>query len=573
MTEDRKIAYFSMEIGLDPRMPTYSGGLGILAADTIRSSADMAVPTVGITLLARKGYFHQRLDSDGWQNEQPENWNVSNFMQPLSNRVTVVLEGRNVQVQAWKSRVSGISGYEVPVFFLDTDLKENSPYDRQLSHYLYGGDPRYRLCQEVILGIGGVRMLRSLGYNNIQRFHMNEGHAAMLALELLTEEIEKTGSDSISAEHIDAVRAKCVFTTHTPVPAGQDKYPMDLVRQVLGKHKVLEIENEICCDPDVLNMTYLGLHLSHYINGVSREHGRVSSQMFGSYVVDSITNGVHAATWISKPMASVLDRHLPSWRENNFSLRYALSLPGEEIWSAHMEAKRRLLDYIKQQTNTNMDLDVFTIGFARRATAYKRADLLFYDIERLKKIASKAGKFQLVFAGKAHPKDQEGKEIIKKIFQAKQLLQPDIKLAYLPNYNMEAAKILIPGVDLWLNTPAPPHEASGTSGMKAALNAVPSLSILDGWWIEGYVEGLTGWAIDERDSNRPLQPSDRENNGQNSAKDAQILYGKLESVILPMFYSEKKAYLGIMKGALALNGSFFNTQRMLEEYILKAYFL
>lgn len=573
MTEDRKIAYFSMEIGLDSRMPTYSGGLGVLAADTIRSSADMAVPTVGVTLLARKGYFYQKLDTNGQQSEQPENWNVSNFMQPLSNRITVVLEGRNVQVQAWKYRLSGVKGYEVPVFFLDTDLQENSVYDRQLCHYLYGGDQRYRLCQEVILGIGGVRMLRSLGYNNIQRFHMNEGHAAMLALELLTEEIGKNVSDSISAEHIDAVRAKCVFTTHTPVPAGQDKYPMDLVRQVLGKHKVLEIENEFCCDPGVLNMTYLGLHLSHYINGVSREHGRVSSQMFGSYVVDSITNGVHAATWVSKPMASVLDRHLPSWRENNFSLRYALSLPGEEIWSAHMEAKRRLLEYIKQQTNTEMDLDVFTIGFARRATAYKRVDLLFNDIERLKKIALKAGKFQLVFAGKAHPKDQEGKEIIKKVFRAKQLLHPSIKLVYLPNYNIEVAKILIPGVDLWLNTPQAPHEASGTSGMKAALNAVPSLSILDGWWIEGYVEGLTGWAIGERNSDRPLQPSEQENNDQNSAKDAQILYGKLESVILPMFYNEKKGYLGIMKGALALNGSFFNTQRMLEEYILKAYFL
>jgi starch phosphorylase len=404
---------------------------------------------------------------------------------------------------------------------------------------------------------------------------MNEGHASLLALELLAEEIEKTGSDSISADHIEAVRAKCVFTTHTPVPAGLDKFPMDMVRQVIGEHKVLELENEICCDPDVLNMTYLGLHLSHYINGVSREHGRVSRQMFGSYVIDSITNGVHAATWVSKPMASVLDKHIPSWRENNFSLRYVLNLPQEEIWNAHMEAKRQLLEYIKQQTRTEMDLDAFTIGFARRAAAYKRADLLFYDIERLKKIASKAGKFQLVFAGKAHPKDQDGKEMIKKVFGAKQLLHPDVKLAYLPNYNMEAAKKLIPGVDLWLNTPQPPHEASGTSGMKAALNAVPSLSILDGWWIEGCVEGLTGWAIADPDPDlaRPLEQLSEEQNGQNSVKDAKALYDKLEKVIVPMFYNDKRTYLSIMKGALALNGSFFNTQRMLEEYILKAYFL
>jgi starch phosphorylase len=565
MRDDRKIAYFTMEIGLDARMPTYSGGLGILAADTIRSSADMRVPTVCVTLLARKGYFFQKLGSDGSQSEQPENWNVSNFLQPLNNRVSVVLEGRTVQVQAWTCRVSGISGSEVPVFFLDTDLQENDPYDRQLCHYLYGGDQHYRLCQEVILGIGGVRMLRSLGYNNIERFHMNEGHAAMLALELLAEEIEKTGNDSISADLIEAVRARCVFTTHTPVPAGQDQFPMDLVRQVLGEHKVFELEHELCCDPGVLNMTYLGLHLSHYINGVSREHGRVSSQMFGSYVVDSITNGVHAATWVSKPLSEVLDKHIPNWRENNFSLRYALNLPRAEIREAHIQSKRQLLEYIKQQTNTDMDLDVFTIGFARRAATYKRADLLFHDVERLKNIASKAGKFQLVFAGKAHPKDHEGKELIKKVFRARQPLQPDIKLVYLPNYNMEVAKILIPGVDLWLNTPQPPHEASGTSGMKAALNAVPSFSVLDGWWVEGCVEGLTGWAIGNH--------NDKEQNAQNRAEDAQALYDKLENVIIPMFYNNQRAYLGIMTNALALNGSFFNTQRMLEEYILKAYFL
>ncbi len=565
MRDDRKIAYFTMEIGFDPRMPTYSGGLGILAADTIRSSADMRVPTVCVTLLARKGYFCQKLASDGSQSEQQENWNVSNFLQPLNNRISVVLEGRTVYVQAWRYQVSGITGYEVPVFFLDTDLQENSPYDRRLCHHLYGGDQRYRLCQEVILGIGGVRMLRSLGYQNIGRFHMNEGHAAMLALELLTEEIEKTGGGSISADLIEAVRAKCVFTTHTPVPAGQDQFPMDLVRQVLGERKVLELENELCCDPGILNMTYLGLHLSHYINGVSREHGRVSSQMFGSYVVDSITNGVHASTWVSKPFADVLDRHIPNWRENNFSLRYALNLPGTEIWDAHIQSKRQLLEYIKQQTNTEMDLNVFTIGFARRVATYKRADLLFHDIGRLKKIASKAGKFQLVFAGKAHPKDQEGKEIIKKVFRARQPLQPDIKLVYLPNYNMEVAKILLPGVDLWLNTPQPPHEASGTSGMKAALNAVPSFSVLDGWWVEGCVEGLTGWAIGNH--------AGKEQNAQNRTEDAQALYDKLENVIIPMFYNNQRAYLGIMTNALALNGSFFNTQRMLEEYILKAYFL
>jgi starch phosphorylase len=565
MTQDRKIAYFSMEIGLDPRMPTYSGGLGILAADTIRTSADMSVPTVAVTLLARQGYFRQRLDSDGQQIEEAEQWNVREFLQPLQSKISIILQGRTVQVRAWQYEVTGITGYKVPVLFLDTDLAKNSRYDRQLSYHLYGGDQRYRLCQEVILGIGGVRMLRSLGYNNIERFHMNEGHASLLALELLSEELNRTGSDSVSAVHIDSVREKCVFTTHTPVSAGHDQFPMDLVREVIGKHKALELEQEICCDPDMVNMTYLALHLSHYINGVSRKHGKVSSQMFGAYVIDSITNGVHAGTWVSKPFGDLFDRHIPGWRENNFSLRYALSLPKKEIWNAHAQAKQQLIEYIRQNSDVKLESDVFTIGFARRATAYKRADLLFSDIARLKKTAAKAGKFQLVFAGKAHPKDGDGKELIRRIFQARRSLQPEISLVYLPNYDIELAKLLIPGVDLWLNTPAPPLEASGTSGMKAALNAVPSLSILDGWWVEGCVEGLTGWAIgDQLSEGQP--PRD-------SAKDAMALYDKLENVILPLFYNHRRAYLNVMANAIALNGSFFNTQRMLQEYILKAYFL
>jgi len=565
MTQDRKIAYFSMEIGLDARMPTYSGGLGILAGDTIRTSADMSVPTVAVTLLARKGYFHQKLGPDGQQIKRAERWKVSDFLQPLENQVCITLEGRAVQVRAWEYSVTGITGYKVPVLFLDTDLAENSRADRELSHYLYGGDQRYRLCQEVILGIGGVRMLRALGYSNIERFHMNEGHAGLLALELLTEELKKSKSRSISAAHIDAVRERCVFTTHTPVPAGHDKFPMELVRQVIGKHKVLEAGHKICCEGDVLNMTYLALHLSHYINGVSRKHGRVSSQMFGSYVIDSVTNGVHAATWVSKPFADLLDKHIANWRQDNFSLRYALNVPRKEIWNAHVAAKQRLIDYINQTTDVKMAVDRFTIGFARRTTAYKRTDLLFSDIKRLKKVAAGSGKLQLVFAGKAHPKDRDGKALIRKVFRAKRLLQPKIKLAYLPNYNIELAKILIPGVDLWLNTPEPPHEASGTSGMKAALNAVPSLSILDGWWIEGCVEGLTGWAIADRQSEDQKE--------RDSAQDASLLYDKLEKVILPMFYNHRRAFLTVMVNALALNGSFFNTQRMLQEYIRKAYFL
>jgi len=564
VNSDKKIAYFSMEIGLDARMPTYSGGLGILAADTIRTSADMEVPTVAVTLLPRKGYFRQKLTSRGRQTEQPERWNVRDFMEPLESTVTVTLEGRTVRVRPWKYDVTGVTGYKVPVFFLDTDLRANSRYDRRLSHYLYGGDRRYRLCQEVILGIGGVRMLRSLGYRNIQRFHMNEGHASFLTLELLTEELKKRARKSVSTAHIKTVRKKCVFTTHTPVPAGHDKFPMPLVRKVVGNHKIFKLAHEICVERDVLNMTYLALYLSHYINGVSRKHGMVSGQMFGTYTIDSITNGVHVATWASPPFAALFDKHLPRWREDNFSLRYALNLPKKEIWNAHMDAKRRFIAYANKKTRAKLSPDVFTIGFARRATAYKRAGLLFQNIDRLKRIAAKAGPLQLVFSGKAHPKDEDGKKVIKDVFRAKQLLKPDVTLVYLPNYDIELAKMLIPGVDMWLNTPEPPHEASGTSGMKAALNGVPSLSILDGWWIEGCVEGLTGWAVAGRAA--------AEQAARNDAEDAGALYDKLEKVIIPTFYNRRRAFQNVMASAIALNGSFFNTQRMLQEYILKAYF-
>jgi starch phosphorylase len=483
MDEDRKIAYFSMEIALEAGIPTYSGGLGVLAGDTIRSAADLKLPMVAVTLIHRRGYFRQRLDPTGWQIEEPMEWVVGEFLAALPQRAAVIIEGRTVQLRAWKYEVTGIGGFKVPVYFLDADLPDNSKWDRTITHFLYGGDQHYRLCQEAILGIGGVKMLRALGYKSVERFHMNEGHSSLLTLELLDEEAKENRRSSITHEDVEAVRKKCVFTTHTPVPAGHDQFPLDLVTRVLGRREIYDMKDVFCCEGR-LNMTYLALNLSHYVNGVAKKHGEVSRLMFAGYKIDAITNGVHAATWTSAPFQKLYDKYIQGWKQDNFSFRYALGIPKQEVWEAHVEEKRWLVQHVNHETDVGMDVNALTIGFARRAATYKRADLLFQDLERLKSIASKIGALQVVYSGKAHPQDGGGKELIKKIFQGKELLKNEIKIAYLENYDLELGKMITSGVDVWLNTPQLPLEASGTSGMKAALNGVPSLSILDGWWIE-----------------------------------------------------------------------------------------
>ena len=555
------IAYFSMEVGLEARIPTYSGGLGILAGDTIRAAADLKVPMVAVSLLHRKGYFYQRLDAQGWQSEDPVAWVPEEFLMELPARATVQIEGRPVQVRAWVAEVTGASGFLVLVYLLDTDLPENSEWDRRLTDSLYGGDARYRLCQEAVLGIGGVRMLRALGYRNIGRYHMNEGHASLLALELLDESAHKSGRESFNGDDVEAVKRLCVFTTHTPVPAGHDKFPLELVDRVLGRHEVREMQ-EIFCSEGMLNLTYLALNLSHYVNGVAKKHGEVSQQMFARYKIDAITNGIHCGTWVADAFAVLFDRFIPGWRQDNFSLRSALSIPKERIWQTHQAAKTELLRFVNRETNSGMDSDVFTLGFGRRITAYKRPELLFSDLERLKHIAATAGRIQVIYAGKAHPHDQEGREIIHKIMEYAQTLRLDIPVAFLPHYDMEFARLMVSGVDVWLNTPQAPMEASGTSGMKAALNGVPSLSVLDGWWIEGCIEGVTGWAIGELQGKETTP-------GQN---DAEFLYNQLEKVILPLYYRDSDRYIDIMRHCIALNGSFFNTHRMIQQYVLKAYF-
>jgi len=573
-----------MEIALEPDMPTYSGGLGALAGDTIRSAADLELPMVAVSLLYRNGYFSQHLDENGWQTESPIEWDPADYLDEMPQRATVTIEGREVEIRAWRFDVEGLTGHTVPVFFLDTDLPANEQHDRDLTGTLYGGGDHYRICQEAVLGIGGVRMLHAMGYHSVERYHMNEGHASLLTLALLDQSAHQHGRSAVSRADIEAVRKQCVFTTHTPVPAGHDKFSLDVVenvlarsseefvdaadpysvetlRRVLGLNGELQDLHEVTMGGNQLNMTYLALNLSDYVNGVAKKHGEVSRLMFGDYPVDSITNGVHASTWVSEPFRELFDTHIPGWEEDNFSLRYALKISREEIWEAHQTAKEALVDEVAQTTDTQLDPHAFTIGFARRMTAYKRADLLISDLERLRKIARRSGPIQIVYAGKAHPKDEEGKRIIQRIYQAKEALEGDVTIAYIPDYNKRTTRLMISGSDVWLNTPKPPNEASGTSGMKAALNGVPHLSILDGWWLEGWIEGTTGWAIGTSDPER----SNRED-------DAASLYGKLAHVIVPRYYTDRSRYIDAMRNAIALNGSFFNTQRMVQQYVLKAYF-
>lgn len=554
--KERSIAYFSMEIGIDSHISTYSGGLGVLAGDTIKSCADLKVPMVAVSLLYEKGYFSQKLDSQGNQQELPVEWCPKDFLKPLPNKVSVKIENRTVTIGAWQYDVLGITGYSVPIIFLDTDLVENTEFDRGLNDYLYGGDERYRLAQEIILGIGGLRMLNELGYTEMKKYHMNEGHASLLTLELLIERKRKQEP----LWDFEAVRQLCVFTTHTPVPAGHDQFSYDLVKRILGDFMPLDVL-KVLAGEERLNMTLLALNLSRYVNGVAKKHGEISRTMFPGYSIDSITNGVHSHTWVCDSFKKLYDKYIPGWANDPFSLRYALSIPKDEIWQAHIKAKKRLIDYVNKETNLEFDYETFTIGFARRATAYKRADLIFSDVNRLIHISNNIGKIQLIFAGKAHPKDWPGKELIKKIITASGQLKDEVKVVYLEDYNMELAKMLVSGVDLWLNTPRKPQEASGTSGMKAAHNGVPSFSILDGWWIEGCIEGVTGWSIGPK----PTESSD------NIKDDAQELYEKLEKVIVPMFYTNQDKWVEIMQHSIAINASFFNTHRMVQQYVLNAY--
>jgi starch phosphorylase len=547
-----KIAYFSMEIGIDEHIPTYSGGLGVLAGDTIKSCADLNVPLVGVTLLSEKGYFYQKLDKDGNQHELPINFSVPDFLKLLPTKTKIKIEGRDVNLRAWLYQYKGINGYIIPVFFLDSNVDNNDPWDRNLTKYLYGGDNRYRLAQEIILGIGGVRILKDFGYNTIDKYHMNEGHAALGTLELFKE-----------LNNIEKVREQCVFTTHTPVAAGHDQFDLSDAKHMIGDLLPESIIEEIKFE-NRLNMTRLALFFSHYINGVAKKHKEISRQMFPGYSIDSITNGVHSSTWVSKPFQQLYNKHIFGWRSDPYMLRSAFSIDKDEIWKTHQDVKKTLIDFVNDRYNVGMNYNDFTIGFARRQTEYKRPELLISNPEKLKDIAKNVGPIQIIYSGKAHPNDETGKKTIKRIFDTIKSIDNSIKIAFIHNYNMTIGKLITAGVDLWLNTPRRPMEASGTSGMKAAHNGVPQFGTLDGWWIEGCIENITGWSIG---------PEKTKDDKSDDEIDRNELYNKLESWILPKYYNDRDNWIRTMRSCIAINASFFNTNRMVQQYVLNAYFI
>jgi starch phosphorylase len=551
------VAYVSMEIAVASDIATYGGGLGVLAGDMIRAAADAGYPMAGVTLLYRDGYFRQRLDAAGAQHEEPLSWQPGTVLELLHPVITIPISGRPVNAGVWRYSVTGDDGYAIPVYFLDTDRPDNDDAARALTRALYAGDARYRLEQETLLGLGTVAVLRALGHDRIDTYHMNEGHSALLILALL-EELRTSAHGAPTYDDLARVREHCVFTTHTPVPAGHDCFGLDLAHEVLGSEYAATLRALNLADDDVLNMTHLALRASRFTNAVAMKHGEVSRAMFPGAQVHAITNGVHASTWTSPPFAELFDRRLPGWRRDNWQLRQAVGIPLDEIADAHAASKHALVERVAHATGKLLDPNRFTIGVARRATAYKRNDLILRDIGRLAWIAQNAGGIQLVFGGKAHPRDWDGKAMIQHIIGSANALAGNVDIVYVENYDMSWGAALTSGADLWLNTPRPPNEASGTSGMKAAMNGVPSLSVMDGWWIEGALDGVTGWSIDA-------------NTGQDDDATANALYTLLEHTILPAYTHDRNRYLAVMRGAIAFNASHFNAQRMLAQYAIDAY--
>jgi starch phosphorylase len=547
----QNIAYFSMEIGLRSEISTYAGGLGGLAGDVIRSAADLNIPLVAVTLVSNKGYFRQILDSDGNQTEHTDEWDPAHFMALCEEEVKVKIQNRDVKIRAWMYNCKSLTGGCVPIIILDTNVEGNESEDRKITDFLYGGDQSYRLKQEIVLGIGGVRMLKALGFK-VRKYHMNEGHSSLLALELLT----CNGTDP------EKVKELCIFTTHTPVEAGHDKFDYGLVRDLIQDKNDIEILRKYG-GTDYFDTSIFAMNLSNYINGVTKRHGQISSALYPGYKIHAVTNGVHSYTWTSPYFKELYDRYLPDWENEPELLVRVGEIPDTEIWEAHWNAKRKLIDEVNKKTGVDMDYDTLTIGFSRRMTSYKRATLIFSDLEMLRKI-NKRGKIQLIFAGKAHPHDEVGKQIIRDIFKTMKTLRDEIKIVFLENYDMDLAAKMVSGVDVWLNTPARPYEASGTSGMKAAHNGVVNFSVLDGWWIEGWIEDVTGWSIGPK----PDEKISEEEAGLAEVRD---LYYKLYYVIVPMYYEQKDEWFKLINNSIGMIASYFNSHRMMRNYVIQAY--
>lgn len=534
------VAYFSLEIALDNSLPTYAGGLGVLAGDTLRSAADIDFPMVGITLLNRRGYLRQVIDTNGNQQDFPEKKYAFSKLKKLAARTFVMIGQEKVKIQAWQYLIKGEKG-TARVILLDTDLLGNSKPARRLTDRLYASDKAYRLKQEIILGRGGVRILSALGYKKIRKYHVNEGHGSLAMLELYLAAKVKT-----PAQKLAEIRSRCSFTVHTPLLGAQDIFQKEFfLDQVSDWPKSLE---KVFRD-DKINMTEFGLFTCGYVNAVSKIHRDVSREMFNKKNIAGITNGVNSGYWTSNEMSRLFDKYCSGWRSKARLIANIKKAAPDEIVLAHRSAKKRLIKHVAKKTGHKLQEDVFTIGFARRFTPYKRATLIFSNLKRLEMISRQFGGLQIIFAGKAHPADSKGQELIREIFEIGKKLSGRIEIVILPGYDLNQAKLLVSGTDLWLNTPQPPLEASGTSGMKAAHNGVPQLSSNDGWWPEGYIAGQTGWVLNEDEA------------GDHN------LYELLEEEILPMYYGNPLAWSRLMRSTISKNAPIFNTERMLREYI------
>lgn len=541
MSKDIKVAYFSAEIGVYKDIKTYSGGLGILAGDTIKAMADIGVPFCAVTLLYKEGFFKQKIDENNRQIEIEDSWDYENILYDTGYQTKVNISGEDVYIKIWKYEYVGAGGHIVPIYFLDTHMDKNPDWAMELTNKLYVGD---RLAQEIVLGIGGVRALNEIGHGNIEKYHMNEGHSAILTLELYKKFGETKGWDN------GYVKDKCVFTTHTPIPAGHDKFDYcDVYDKLQGEEKIIPLHIKNMAGEEQLNTTRLALSFSGYHNAVSRKHMEVTKGMFPDFAIDYITNGVHAPSWASKYFSEIFDKYCSGWRSDSIKLKNIFSVPNSEIYKAHTNAKKELISYVNENNITSSKLDdgVLTIGFARRFIEYKDAELIFHNIDDLKRLG---GKVQFIFAGKSHANDGVGKDIIQRIIRKAKELNEDISIAFLENYNIEISKKMVSGCDMWLNTPIPFNEASGTSGMKAAINGTLHFSRLDGWAIESFEMNGGGFPIEEYADFIKL----------------------LEYKIIPMFYNKNKtAWVEEMKLSIGNSGSYFNTHRMAREYIEKAY--
>lgn len=551
-----RIAYFSMEIALRPEMHTYSGGLGGLAGDTARSAADLDLPVVFVTLVSREGYLRQEIDAEGRQDDHPDPWDPADWATPLGAMVAIPIEGRHVWIRPWLHVLTCPIGHSVPVLLLDTRLDQNAPEDRGITDRLYGGDAELRLKQEIVLGLGGEMLLQALGFG-IETYHLNEGHAALLTAARLRRfpRTRHLATGDVLDYDADRVREACVFTTHTPVEAAHDHFPYDLVERLVdGLLPISQLR--LHGGEDRLNMTRLALNLSGFVNGVAVRHAETTRQMFPGYTIRAVTNGVHVPTWTHPAIARLFQRIAPAWGHDPEQLAVADTLPEDAVRAAHDEARADLVAEVRERTGVALQPDLPVIAFARRMTGYKRPDLIFADLDRLRAIHA-ARPFQLVIAGKTHPRDEGGKAVIGDIHRVMRDLHGTLPIAFLPGYDMALARIMVGGADIWLNTPLPPMEASGTSGMKAAVNGGLNLSVLDGWWIEAWIEGVTGWAIGADDSRHD--------------DDAQDLYEKLEHVVLPLWYDDPARWTWMMKQSISKIAPRFNSQRMMRRYASEAY--